>query len=139
VKWWPLPELPTPGTPRVLTTGDEGTAKQDLSLLAQQFPLQRQLAGEPPQKKNKAGAKKRLSLSHLEALRTETFRILDLHGDPDSPDPDPTLNSREKIILRLQEYAQKEEIFKNFKDGAPSRPTLQPLVNDWIEEWREGP
>jgi hypothetical protein len=133
VKWWPLPHLPTPGTPRVLTTEDEGTAKQDLSWLAKQFPLQRELAGESPQKKNKAGAKKKLSQSHLEALRTEIFRLLDRHGDPDSPDADPTLNSRSKIIARLQEFAANRDK-DTFKE--PSRPLLQPLVNEWIEEWR---
>jgi hypothetical protein len=142
VKWWPLPKLPTPGAPRVLTTGDEGTVKptdKHLSWLARQFPLQRELAGKPPKEsKNKPGRKKKMLQLHLRVLRAEIFRLLDEYGDPDSPDADSALNSREKIIDQLQLYAQNhdEKIFMTFEEGYPSRRLLQPLVNDWIEEWR---
>jgi hypothetical protein len=69
----------------------------------------------------------------LESLKMETFRHLDEHGDPDSPEADPKVNTRRRIIARLRAYMEKPN-----KEGdyGPGRETLRPHVEDWIERWR---
>jgi hypothetical protein len=124
-------------TVRVYRTGDEGPVEftdDYLEKLAQEYPLQLQRAGKwPKKKKSKRGAKKKLSPPDLEALRQETFRLLGLDGDPDEPDADPECNSRAEIIRRLKAFMAMPT---KPDDHGPSKSTLKPLVNQWLDDWR---
>ena len=86
------------------------------------------------QRGNRAGRKPDYLTEHWELLKKQTFRILQEYGDPATPDAHHECRSVNMLIGKLQEYADARPA--QFPKGAPSRPSMQPHVNDWLDEWR---
>ena len=80
-----------------------------------------------------AGRKRDFLPEHLDALKTELFRLLEEYGDHKTHDAHPEFNSKEKIYKKLQDFANsKRRMFHK----EPSRATLQGPVKRWLAEWR---
>ena len=83
--------------------------------------------------KGKSGRKPDFPPEHLGILKAEAFRLLDHHGGLNNSDPE--FNSKEKLIKAVQEFAATKS--KQFPKE-PGRTTLQPHVDEWIEQWERG-
>ena len=87
----------------------------------------RSAAGSP------AGRKRDFLPEHLDALKTELFRLLEEYGDHETYDAHPEFNSKEKIYKKLLDFANsKPRMFHK----EPSRGKLQEWVPGWLAEWR---
>jgi hypothetical protein len=81
--------------------------------------------------KGETGCKPTFVDAHWEILKTEAFRLLDVHGGLSKDDPE--FNSKSKLINQLLIFAQNHHKFKDIR--APGRTTIQPYVNRWLQEW----
>jgi hypothetical protein len=84
-------------------------------------------------RKGKRGRKKKYTSAQLEALKRETFRLLDEYGDPEHNNPHPEFKSKEDLIRALQLFTNQKP--KDFDREAP-RSTIQADVDRWLDEWR---
>jgi hypothetical protein len=89
--------------------------------------------------KGKRGRKKAFTPDQLEAMRSELFRLLYYYGDPESERPHPEFRSKGDAIRELQAFAISEKARDFSNEHEPARTTLQPLVDQWLDEWRARP
>jgi hypothetical protein len=85
-------------------------------------------------RKRGAGRKQRYTPAQLEALKLQTFLLLNEYGDPEGDNPDPELRSISALIEKLGDWAVAKKP-KDFREEPPPS-TIRPYVNEWLEEWR---